>query len=422
MEASREVTRLEETATATPQVSVPPALEKAFAKSLPAGSAFEMQMPGEPVWRFGNGTVRFRVTAKNAHAASAIKSLDEIRIAEAYLGGDLDIEGDLLAAFDLRNSLSDSHMLAYLWSTYGQKLFYGQTASDKKWISQHYDTDGDFHLQFLDSQFRCYSHGYFEREDEALESAIERKLTTAYQSAGIQPGMRVLDVGGGWGAFNEFAGKRGARVTSLTISKDSEAYCKALIERENLPCEIILEHFLEYKTKDGYDAIVNLGVTEHLPDYPATLHQYASLLKPGGRVYLDASASPNKYPFSRFILKYIYPGNETPLHLSSYIDAVGESPLELCFVHNDRISYMLTARHWAEKLDRNRATIAARWGEGAYRKYRLYLWGCVHCFATDDMTAYHWMLQLRSGSDSRTLMTRNTPATILRKMRKAIRP
>jgi cyclopropane-fatty-acyl-phospholipid synthase len=416
-----EATRLEETASPPRAGSVPAALEKAFARSLPVESAFELQLPGQSAWRIGSGTVKFRVTANSARAASAIKSLDEIRIAEAYLAGDLDIEGDLLAAFDLRNSLSDSHMLAYLWSTYGQRLFYGQTASDKKWISQHYDTDGDFHLTFLDRQFRCYSHGYFEREDESLETAIERKLMTAFESAGIRAGMRVLDVGGGWGSFNEFAGKRGARVTSLTISKDSEAYCKELIRRENLPCEIVLEHFLEYKTNERYDAIVNLGVTEHLPDYPATLRQYANLLKPGGRVYLDASASPTKYPFSRFILKYIYPGNETPLHLPSYLDAVCESPFELSMVHNDRTSYMLTAKHWAENLDRNRSTIAARWGEAAYRSYRLYLWGCVHCFATDDMTAYHWMLQLKSGG-CRTVMTRKTPATVLKGIRKALRP
>lgn len=421
MQVSRDFIQGEETGTPTVGVSVPPALEKVFAKSLPAGSAFEMQMPGQPLWRFGNGIVRFRVTANNARAASAIKSLDEIRIAEAYLSGDLDLEGDLLAAFDLRNSLSDSHMLAYLWSTYGQKVFYGEGASDRKSIGQHYDTDGNMHLHFLDSQFRCYSHGYFENEDEPLERAIERKLTTAFESAGIKAGMRVLEVGGGWGSFNEFAGKRGARVTSLTISKDSEAYCKELIRRENLPCEIVLEHFLEYKTDERYDAIVNLGVTEHLPDYPASLRQYATLLKPGGRVFLDACASPDKFPFSRFILKYIYPGDETPLHLSSYIEAVGESPFELCFVHNDRISYMLTARHWAENLDRNRAVIAARWGESVYRRFRLYLWGCVHVFATDDVTAYHWMLQLRSDSDGRTLLTRNTPATILKKIRKAVR-
>lgn len=401
--------------------ALPAALERALAKSLPEGTAFEIQMPGQPVWRVGQGTVKFRVAAHTPGAATAVKSLDEIRIAEAYLSGELDIDGDLLAAFDLRHSLSDKHMLAYLWSTYGQKLFFGQTTVDRKWIAQHYDTDGDLHLYFLDTEARCYSHGYFERDDEALESAIQRKLQTAFDSAGIRPGMRVLEIGAGWGSFLEFAGMRGAQVTSLTISKDSEAYCNALIQRQGLPCRVVKEHFLEYQNDERFDAIVNLGVTEHLPDYPATLSQYAKLLKPGGRVYLDASASRHKYPFSSFILKYIYPGNETPLHLASYIDAVSESPFELAFAQNDRHNYMLTAKHWAENLDRNRASIAARWGEWVYRRFRLYLWGCVHCFATDDMQAYHWMLQLPADTGSRTAPRRNTPALMLKKIRKGFR-
>ncbi len=399
--------------------TIPAALEKALSKSLPANSAFEIQMPGQPLRRIGQGTVKFRVTANSGHGASAIRSLDEIRIAEAYLSGDLDIEGDLLAVFDLRNSLTDRHFVAYLWSTYGQRLVHGQTVSDKKWVHQHYDTDGDLHLQFLDKQFRCYSHGYFENDQESLEAAIQRKLATAFNSAAIQAQMRVLDIGGGWGAFTEFAGKRGARVTSLTISKESEAFCNDLIRREELPCEVVREHFLEYKTSERFDAIVNLGVTEHLPNYPRTVAQYVRLLKPGGRVYLDASASAYKYPFSSFILKYIYPGNETPLHLPSYLDALAETPLELCMLHNDRISYMLTARHWAENLDHNRSIIAARWSEAVYRRFRLYLWCCVHCFATNDMTAYHWMLQLPTRDSERTAMGRTTPGSMLKKVQKA---
>ncbi|MBV8902729.1 MAG: class I SAM-dependent methyltransferase, partial [Acidobacteriia bacterium] len=212
----------------------------------------------------------------------------------------------------------------------------------------------------------------------------------------------------------------GAHVTSLTISKDSEAYCNELIRREALPCKVVREHFLEYKSNEPYDAIINLGVTEHLPDYPATLAQYAKLLRPGGRVYLDASACRRKYPFSRFILKYIYPGNETPLHLASYLEALSETPFELCMIINDRLNYRLTAQHWAENLDRNRSAVAERWGEAMYRRYRLYLWGCAHCFATDDMTAYRWMLELPAAGHPHGL-TRRTPAKILHRVRKAVR-
>jgi len=401
-------------------VSAPSALERALAKSAPPGTAFELQLPGERILTIGHGAVKFRVTARNERAVSALKSLDEIRIAEAYLFGDLDIDGDLVAALDMRNSLTDKHLLAYLWSTYGQRLVYGQTARDKQWVSEHYDTDSDFYLTFLDKQFRCYSHGYFEREDESLESAIERKLTTAIKSAGIQPGMRVLDIGAGWGAFTEFAGKRGVEVTSLTISHESETYCNDLIRREGLPCQVVREHFLEYKTNQPFDAIVNLGVTEHLPDYEASLAQYRTLLRPGGRVYLDACSSRDKFPFSAFILKYIWPGNATPLHLPSYLQALAETPLELLEIHNDRLSYMLTTRLWAENLDQQSTAVIERWGQLIYRRFRLYLWGCVQCFASDVVGAYRWMLQSPLHNANRTALSRRTPGKIVGRMRKAL--
>lgn len=399
---------------------LPAAVVRALAKSLPEGTALELQFPGEPPQQVGRGIVKFRVSATNARGVAALKSLDEIRIGEAYLFGDLDIDGDLVAALDLRNSLTDRHLLAYLWSTYGQRLVYGQTAGDKRWISEHYDADSDFYLTFLDKQFRCYSHGYFEREDEPLEAAIERKLTTAFTSAGIQAGMRVLDIGAGWGAFTEFAGKRGARVTSLTISKESEAYCNELIRREKLPCEVVREHFLEFKTNEPFDAIVNLGVTEHLPDYRASLAQYEKLVKPGARVYLDACSSRDKFPFSAFILKYIWPGNATPMHLPSYSEALAETPLELLEIHNDRLSYMLTARWWAENLDRHASAVIERWGQTIYRRFRLYLWGCVQCFATDVVGAYRWMLQSPVHHSGRTALSRRTPGNIFNRFRKAI--
>ena len=230
-------------------------------------------------------------------------------------------------------------------------------------------------------------------------------MDTAIAACGIQPGWRVLDIGAGWGAFTEYAGKRGIRVTSLTISAESEHYVNDLIARENLPCQVVREHFLEYVSQEPYDAIVNLGVTEHLPDYTATLAQYERLLKRGGRVFLDACASRTKYPFSSFVLSHIWPGNTTPLQLTGYLDAVAMSPFELIEVHNDRHNYLLTTKHWAENLERHRDEIVARWGERLYRRFRLYLWGCVHSFSTDDVTAYRLLLELPADIQARNKFT-----------------
>jgi len=392
------------TATAGIEGFEPPARLKRIVESLmpslPPDAAFDLELNGVS-HRIGNGTVKFRVAIHNRRGLSALSSMDEKRIGEAYLDGDISIEGDLVAALGLRAMLTDRHPLVYLWSTYGQRLLFGQVDRDKQWIHEHYDSESDFYLLFLDKQHRCYSHGYFEDDKEPLHRAIRRKLDTAIEACGIQPGWRVLDIGAGWGAFTQHAGKRGVRVTSLTISAESECYVNDLIAREGLPCEVVREHFLEYGSKERFDAIVNLGVTEHLPDYTATLAQYEKLLKPGGRVFLDASACRTKYSFSSFVLSHVWPGNTTPLQLTDYLDAVEKSPFELINVRNDRHNYLLTTRHWAENLDRHRDEIIARWGERLYRRFRLYLWGCVHSFSTDDVTAYRLLLELPADIQAR---------------------
>src|SRR5215468_785682 len=240
-----------------PPARLKPILES-LASELPRDTAFEVEFGSERL-RIGAGQVKFRVAIHNRRGVSALCSLDEKRIGEAYLDGDITVEGDLVAAFDLRAGLTDRHPLVYLWSTYGQRLLFGQVNRDKQWIHEHYDNESDFYLLFLDKRYRCYSHGYFEGADEPLERAIRRKLDTAIEACGIKPGWRVLDIGAGWGAFTEHAGKQGVRVTSLTISAESERYVNELIAREKLPCEVVCEHFLEYQTKEPFDAIVNLG-------------------------------------------------------------------------------------------------------------------------------------------------------------------
>jgi cyclopropane-fatty-acyl-phospholipid synthase len=187
---------------------------------------------------------------------------------------------------------------------------------------------------------------------------------------------------------------RGIEVTSLTISEGSQRYVRDLIAREGLPCQILLEHFLEYRSAEKFDAIVNLGVTEHLPDYAATLAQYQRLLKPGGPVFLDACATRRKFGFSSFVLAHVWPGNGTPLDLAGYLQELAKSPFELMQLQNDRHNYMLTTQHWAQRLDRCRDEVVRRWGERLYRRFRLYLWGCVHAFQSERLSAYRLLLRL----------------------------
>lgn len=353
--------------------------------------AFALRLRDEASHVFGGAEPVTTIIVRNASGVAAVSSMDQLAFAEAYMAGDVDIEGDLSELLALRRMLPDRHPLRYLWR-FVQPFLFGQVSRDRKWIARHYDHEQDFYLLFLDRRHRCYSQAVFEADGETLEDAMTRKLEFAMEAIGVGPGDRVLDIGGGWGAFTQFAGRRGVNVTSLTISEGSEKYLQEMIQRESLPCQVKREHFYQHRPERPYDAIVNLGVTEHLPDYRRTLGRYQELLVPGGRIYLDASAARVKYSPSTFLERYIYPGNGTFLCLHDYLRELARTPLQLHGVYDDRHSYALTTRHWAENLDRVRDEVVDRWGLALYRSFRLYLWGCVDLFSRDGLQAYRLVL------------------------------
>lgn len=352
---------------------------------------FEIRLWGNRTYQFGKGEPVVQVFVKDHQGLVALSQLDELGICEAYVAGSLDVTGDMLGFVGLRGMLSDRHLLHSLWRRLAPMLI-GRDRTDRQAIAAHYDLSSEFYLKFMDST-RCYSQALFERDDEALETAQRRKLDFAIEACRLQSGDRVLDVGGGWGSFTEHAGRRGIQVTSLTISAESERYVADLIQRLQLPCQILNQDFLSYIAPVPYDAIVILGVMEHLPDYPSVLRQFQRLLKPGGRVYLDASAFRQKYSKPTFVSRYIFPGDHSYFCLHEFLAVLAGTQMEVLAVHNDRRNYQLTCTTWAEKLDGARDEIISRWGEPLYRRFRLYLWGSAHAFLTRGMDAYRLVLE-----------------------------
>ncbi|HYJ78547.1 MAG TPA: class I SAM-dependent methyltransferase, partial [Longimicrobiaceae bacterium] len=101
-----------------------------------------------------------------------------------------------------------------------------------------------------------------------------------------------------------------------------------------------------------------------------------------------------KRDVSDFFERHIFPGNGSPLCLHDYLTALSRTPFELEVVHNDRANYLLTTRRWAEKLDRHRDEVERRWGKTQYRRFQIYLWGCVDGFTRDVIQAYRLVLRL----------------------------
>jgi cyclopropane-fatty-acyl-phospholipid synthase len=352
---------------------------------------FSVQLPNGRDWKFGDNDPSFTIKVNDESVLSAFMRFDELRIAEAYINGDFDVEGDMWGFVSCRESLQDVHPLHYVWRRI-LPLLVGQLRTNRHAISNHYEYDNDFFLSFMDPS-RCYSQAIFEHDDESLETAQKRKLDFVVKSCGLKAGDRVLDVGGGWGTFVEHAGKQGIHVTALTLAKQSEEYLNDLIHRLQLPCKVKLRDFYEYESSRPYDAIVILGVMEHLPDYSSVLKQFKRLLRPGGKIYLDASSYKRKYSKPAFVSRYVFPGNHRYFCLHEFLSQVADTNFEVNSIFNDRHSYYLTCREWANNLESSSSKIVKRWGERLYRTFRLYLWASSYAFYSHNMDAFRVVLE-----------------------------
>ena len=353
---------------------------------------FEVTLADGSVQRFGNGAPSFGVTLKNDRAMRAIMSVDEGRIGDAYLAGDIDIEGDMLRPFELRQSMKDFHLMVAAWR-FIQPLLFGQVHTNRQAIAAHYDIDPEFFLSFLDPITPCYTQGVYEHDDETLDVATLRKFDYCFEKLKLKPGDHILEIGPGWGAWFEYASERGVKCTGITISKVSIDYLNRRAKELGYDWELIDADLLSYKTDRKYDAIVIMGVIEHLPQYQKVLDKFASIIKPSGLIFLDGSACTNKYELSSYMVKYIYGGNHSFLVLHDFLDRLAKTRLEVLEIFNDRHSYFLTFQQWARNFDNNRDLVIERFGEFNYRRFRLYLWGAAYEFLSRSLDCYRMILR-----------------------------
>jgi len=352
---------------------------------------FSLELPGGDRRAFGQGQPEFSVALRNDKALKALRTLDEGDIAEAYLQGDIDIEGDMLKPFALRASLDDRHPMVAAWR-FIQPLLFGQVYTNKRAIASHYNADPKLFLSFLDPVFPAYSQGIYEKDDEPLSRALERKFDWAIEKCKLKPGSRVLEIGPGWGAFAGHALQAGVRFTGITNSEVSQSYLRNKLSNFGDQFDIVLTDFYDFEPKEKFDAIVIMGVIEHLPNYLRVLRKFLTLLKPGGRVFLDGSAARKKYELSTFMVRHIYPGNHSFLVLDDFLNKLNKTEFELQEVHDDRWSYFLTFRQWALNLDANKDYVQRGFGDFEFRKFRLYLWGAAYEFLARNLDCYRLIL------------------------------
>ena len=252
-------------------------------------------------------------------------------------------------------------------------------------VQHHYDLSGELYDLFLDED-RNYSCAYFPEPEMSLEEAQAAKKHLIARKLRIEPGMRVLDIGCGWGGLGlTLARDYGADVTGVTLSREQHAFAQRRVHKEGLEDQVRFK-LQDYRTVDGtFDRIVSVGMFEHVgaPHYKDYFNAVNRLLTDDGVMLLHSIGrmdGPGTTP--AFIRKYIFPGGYVPA-LSEVLPHIERTGLWVTDVEILRLHYAETLKHWRARFMDNWDKAATLYDERFCRMWEFYL-------AASEMTFRHW--------------------------------
>jgi len=344
----------------------------------------------------GDGRPAFELAVRSRAGLAALRSLSELEIAEAYMRGDLDIDGDMLAAMDLRGALHDRRLAIRAWALLAPRLL-GRRRMNPGWIAKHYDS-GNVQLAALDRDYAVYTPGIYERDDDSLETGARRKLETAFAALSLGPGDSLLDVGCGWGGMLRFCAARGVLATGISLSRDQLDHARARLAADGLRADALYQDFFSYRPPRRFDAISLMGVLEDLSDYRRVVRRLRAWLRPGGRVWLDFAAVDHRFGMAPFITRHVWPGSFRMVYLPQLVSALAGSGLDVLELRNDRRNYHRWALAGHDRWVERRAEVLAASDERTWRLMRILFAGTAYVMSTDSTiaTAYRMVLGPRA--------------------------
>jgi cyclopropane-fatty-acyl-phospholipid synthase len=342
---------------------------------------------------------------------------NELGLARAYVSGDLDVDGDLtdgLRLFwssvragnnrptrpnlrELARALPVAARLGVLGPRPRPPVEEARLSGglhtrlrDRAAISHHYDLSNDFYQSVLDPNM-AYSCAYYppDQPDYPLVDAQRDKLDLICRKLELRPGMRMLDVGCGWGSLVMHAAEHyGVHVTGITLSAQQAEHVRGRIAKAGLGdrAEVLLRDYRELRA-EPFDAVASVEMGEHVgednyPEYTAMLYR---MLKPGGYQLLQQMSRGRTAPGGgAFIESYIAP-DMTMRPLGRTIDHLEGAGFEVRHVEAMREHYTRTIRAWADTLEERAAELTLSVGEGQVRVWRLYLAGGALAFEENRM-------------------------------------
>ncbi len=348
----------------------------------------------------------------------------QLSLAEAYVRGDFEVEGDMEAAAGLATRLRDRLASPVAAARLMVRLRRLPRSPRRRWragltrrgrlgprhsplrdaaaVRYHYDLGNDFYALWLDRQM-VYSCAYFPTGEEGLDEAQVAKLEYLCRKLRLKPGERLLDIGCGWGALVRHAVEHhGVQALGITLSQAQAQHANHAIAEQGLGdrCFVEVRDYRDLPPKPSFDKIVSVGMVEHvgreqLKPYFSTVFR---LLQSGG-LFLNHGITwvdePEQGGLSRllprwdwregtFMDRYVFPDGDL-VSLAMVIAAAEGSGFDIRDVENLREHYAMTLRHWIRRLESSADAIIRLIGERTYRTWRLYMSGCASRFASGRM-------------------------------------
>ena len=371
------------------------------------------------------------ITVKSPVAVSYLaQAPGALGLARAYVSGHLDVDGDMYTALSRlsnaqRTDGSLLEKLSVLAALGGPKLLWPRIAPppqevrvNRRWlsgkrhskgrdasaISHHYDVSNAFYEWVLGPSM-AYTCACYPAEDATLEQAQATKFDLVARKLALRPGMRLLDVGCGWGGMVMHAAQEyGVKALGVTLSREQASWAQAAIKERGLSDLAEVRH-LDYRdvTESEFDAISSIGLSEHigkahLPGYFAFLY---GKLKPHARLLNHCITRPDNtgptHVSAGFIYRYVFPDGELegPGYLMSLMHDAG---FEVRHEENLREHYAKTLAAWCANLDAHWGEVVAEVGEGTARVWRLYMAGSRLGFE-QNVVQLHQMLGVKLDAD-----------------------
>ncbi len=373
-------------------------LEKALKKIIRKGDLRLTDWTGRD-HRFGDGSgsqVHIKITSPVAARKIAVDP--DLNLGECYMDGTLMmVDGsiyDFLALATANVMVTKYHWVQAMVNTARAALRrvyqHNPVGKAKANVAHHYDLSGKLYDLFLDVD-RQYSCAYFEDETKSLEEAQLAKKRHIAAKLGIKPGMKVLDIGSGWGGLGLYLAEVcGADVTGVTLSEEQYKLSNERAQQRGMAGRVRFQ-IKDYRLlEERFDRIVSVGMFEHVGvgHFPEFFAKCASLLKDDSVALLHSiNRSDGPGATSAWIKKYVFPGGYVPA-LSEVLPIMEREGLYVTDIEILRLHYAQTLRHWARRFADNRQRAKEIYDERFCRMWEFYLAGSECAFRFGGMNNF----------------------------------